>query len=266
MANTGGTRNSATGSGGSACKLGAVQCDCTENHQCDVGLTCASNLCVDMRTLVGSGQGGAGRREGITGGSSNGDLVTGGTSTGSTAGGSGPFNAGGAAGGSRSTGGASSTGGRSVGGATTGTGGTTGGSTATGGAATGGTASGGTGTGGQSCVPTASGGPTHPWSGADQSCPACHAATYVGGVVYASASGGSVVNGATMIITNGNGTTVSSATGSDGFYRLSGTISSPYIACVSQCPNTRCSVTTHTSTDCNASGCHGNSSLRVHLP
>jgi len=156
-------------------------------------------------------------------------------------------------------GGASTAGGRGGTAAGPGSGGVGGGST--GGIATGG--------GVVDCVPAAIGEPTHEAGNYDNlSCnkSGCHTA-YVGGWVYASARGYPWIGGATVTITNGDGTTLTAVSGEDGFFSFGDApvISSPYDVCVSKCPSTDCNLTPHVSVDCLSAGCHALPTQRIYV-
>ncbi len=130
-----------------------------------------------------------------------------------------------------------------------------------------------TGAGGTSstvaCTPESLGTTTHPVGNYDNlSCNKadCHVGE-VGGWVYASAKGYPWVRGATITITNTDGTVLTARSGEDGFFDFGAEpkISSPYKVCVSKCPNTDCNLTPHTSTDCLSSGCHALPTLRIYV-
>lgn len=119
------------------------------------------------------------------------------------------------------------------------------------------------------CTPEAMGTLLHPVGNYDNlSCNKadCHTG-YVGGWVYASAKGYPWVAGATVTITNQDGTTLTARSSETGFFDFgpSPKISSPYKVCVSKCPNTDCNLTAHTSTDCLSSGCHALPTLRIYV-
>ncbi len=154
---------------------------------------------------------------------------------------------------------------------TGGSGGTAAGPTSggVGGSATGGIAAGGAATGGSvvDCIPEAIGETTHEAGNYDNlSCNKsdCHTA-YVGGWVYASARGYPWIGGATVTITNGDGTKLTAVSGKDGFFSFGDgpVISSPYGVCVSKCPSTDCNLTTHVSLDCLSAGCHALPTQRI---
>lgn len=136
-----------TGTGGApspnasttSCPLGSEQCDCYGNGTCNPGLTCASQLCVNLAGLLGAAggsttndSGGATNAGGSSAEASGGYTVTGGASTtggtsnrggNGTTGGSAATGGGLAMGGSPATGGALATGGHPTAGGTAATGG-----------------------------------------------------------------------------------------------------------------------------------------------
>jgi hypothetical protein len=85
----------------------------------------------------------------------------------------------------------------------------------------------------------------------------------LGGTVYASASGGSGVSGATVTVTDKNGTKITMVTGSLGNFYSNAAVTFPATVEVSKCPDTATMTTTITQGGCNS--CHG-SSMRIHLP
>lgn len=88
---------------------------------------------------------------------------------------------------------------------------------------------------------------------------------YRGGWVYSSASGPPWLGGATVTIINSDGSIVTSVSGKDGFFFLQDPIAPSYIACVSQCPDANCSVTSHTNSDCQSVGCHGDPNQKIYV-
>jgi hypothetical protein len=133
------------------------------------------------------------------------------------------------------------------------------------------TSTGGSGTGGAPippCTPEAEGPRTHTAGNYDnQSCrkAGCHKLE-VGGWVYASRRGYPWVGGATITITNPDGSSLTIVSGEDGFFSFgqSANISSPYQVCASKCPSTDCNATLHTSVDCQAPGCHTSPIQRIY--
>jgi hypothetical protein len=75
------------------------------------------------------------------------------------------------------------------------------------------------------------------------------------------------VAGATVTITNTDGTELVAVSGEDGFFDFGPNprISSPYEVCVSKCPHTDCNLTPHTSTDCLSAACHATPGLRIYV-
>jgi hypothetical protein len=104
---------------------------------------------------------------------------------------------------------------------------------------------------------------------AGKACVSCHGpgqtapTITLGGTVYGTATGGSAVSGATVIIREANNTLLNLVTGSTGNFYTSATISYPITISVSKCPDTVTMTSTATSGDCN--GCH-TSSMRIHIP
>jgi hypothetical protein len=95
--------------------------------------------------------------------------------------------------------------------------------------------------------------------------PSCHD-NWSGGWVYATAVGVPWISGATITLTNSDGTTDTAVSGSTGFFYLENTFvgaTTRYTVCASKCPTTYCSTTTHTNRDCLASGCHSSPTQRV---
>ena len=133
-----------------------------------------------------------------------------------------------------------------------------------------GVSTGGSGTGGAAvpCVPEAFSETTHSAGNYDNlSCNRadCHVGE-VGGWVYSSARGYPWVAGATVTITNSDGTQLVAVSGEDGFFHL-GTdpiVSVPYDVCVSKCPSTDCNLTPHTSLDCLSANCHAIPGVRIY--
>lgn len=139
--------------------------------------------------------------------------------------------------------------------------------TARGGAAAGGVT--GKGSSSVACIPAAKSEITHSVGNYDNlSCNLsdCHQ-DRVGGWVYASTHGYPWIAGATVTITNKDGSKLTAVSGDDGFFDFGDTpkISSPYTVCVSKCPSTDCNVTTHLSTDCLSSGCHAKPDIRIYV-
>ena len=102
-----------------------------------------------------------------------------------------------------------------------------------------------------------------------QACVSCHGPggenprMTVGGTVYASATGGTAVSGATVTITGSNGTKLTLVTGRTGNFYSNSAISFPATVEVSKCPDTKLMAATIPSGNCN--DCH-DSSMRIHLP
>lgn len=89
----------------------------------------------------------------------------------------------------------------------------------------------------------------------------------IGGWVYASAKGYPWIAGATITITNTDGTILKAVSGDDGFFDFGDApkVTAQYKACVSKCPSTDCNLTAHTSTDCLSSGCHALPTERIYV-
>jgi hypothetical protein len=154
------------------------------------------------------------------------------------------------------------------------------GTPAGGGTTTGGTNTGGTGTGGTSSVDPATGGmgaiggacsapairaELHPGDYDYESCSVCHT-DWWGGWLYNNPTGDAWVAGATVTITNGDGSQVSAITEEEGFFFLEGTFGSNFTPCVSKCPYTLCAKEVHTSSDCQTAECHGGKDRLIYLP
>ena len=99
--------------------------------------------------------------------------------------------------------------------------------------------------------------------------PTCHGGSnnnvIGGGWVYASPNGPPWVSGATITISNIDGTMVKAYSGADGFFQVIGSVVPPYKVCVSECPGTNCSLLPHPNADCQTSNCHGISTRRVYV-
>jgi hypothetical protein len=95
----------------------------------------------------------------------------------------------------------------------------------------------------------------------------CHGEdNWSGGWVYASATNVPWIAGATVTITNSDGSTDTAVSGTTGFFYLEKTFTNTttkYVACVSKCPTTYCSTTLHTNRDCQTSGCHSLPTQRI---
>ena len=119
------------------------------------------------------------------------------------------------------------------------------------------------------CIPAATPGPSS--HNAGQECLACHANMSgnrrftVAGTVYASASGGTGVGGATVRLVPASGSPIDIVTGTNGNFFTTQTVSFPVTVLVSKCPDTAPMVQQVTQGGCNASGCHGQGN-RIHLP
>jgi hypothetical protein len=103
---------------------------------------------------------------------------------------------------------------------------------------------------------------------AGKACLSCHGSSQspaitLGGTVYSSATGGSAVSGATVIIREADNTVLNLVTGTTGNFYTTSTISFPITISVSKCPDTVAMPSTPTSGDCNS--CH-DSSMRIHIP
>ncbi|HMA97729.1 MAG TPA: hypothetical protein VKP30_33820 [Polyangiaceae bacterium] len=118
----------------------------------------------------------------------------------------------------------------------------------------------------RSCVPASQDGPPdHLSSGYEsQPCSDCHHDALRGGLVYNPA--GDTVAGATIEITPQDGSVLQAVTGSNGMFVVREPISAPYVACVSKCPDMRCSKSSdHPSTD-DCGTCHGVTTNKIQLP
>jgi hypothetical protein len=83
------------------------------------------------------------------------------------------------------------------------------------------------------------------------------------GTLYASATGGGAVSGATVTITDSNNKKVTIVTGSDGNFYTTTSIAFPATVQASKCPDTQTMSATLSKADCNS--CH-TSSMQIHLP
>lgn len=125
---------------------------------------------------------------------------------------------------------------------------------------------GGTTSTGTNCVPPASGGPrVHDSQYDGQTCAVCHDSSYVGGYVYDGVTSTTPVSMATVTLTPEDGSPIKVITGPGGMFQVPGDFNAPYKACVSKCPDTRCSSSaSHPNTD-DCATCH-NEKLRIHVP
>ncbi|MBN1610839.1 MAG: hypothetical protein JW940_29680 [Polyangiaceae bacterium] len=140
----------------------------------------------------------------------------------------------------------------------------------TGGASTGGTSSvdpatGGVGAIGGACSPPATRTELHPGDYDYESCSACHT-DWWGGWLYNNRAGDAWVAGATVTITNDDGSQLSAITEQEGFFFLEGTFGATFTPCVSKCPHTLCATEVHTSSDCQTPACHGGKDRLIYLP
>ncbi len=121
--------------------------------------------------------------------------------------------------------------------------------------------------GGQTCIPANPDGPAdHATSGYEsQPCSDCHKAALSGGIVY-NPSGAATVAQATVTITPTDGTRLTAVTGSSGLFVFRDSISAPYVACVSKCPDTRCAKSTDHPSVADCGTCHGVTTPKIHLP
>jgi hypothetical protein len=95
--------------------------------------------------------------------------------------------------------------------------------------------------------------------------PNCGSEMIGGGWVYASPNGPPWVAGATITISNIDGTTIKAYSGKDGFFQIKEKVKAPYKVCVSQCPGTDCSLLPHANALCQTSNCHGTSNQRIYV-
>jgi len=100
-----------------------------------------------------------------------------------------------------------------------------------------------------------------------ESCSKCHDSSWRGGWLYNNTAGDDWVAGATVTVTNGDGSKMTAITEAEGFFYLEGwTVGSTFIPCVSKCPYTLCATKAHTSGDCQTAGCHGDKNNLIYLP
>ncbi len=116
------------------------------------------------------------------------------------------------------------------------------------------------------CIPPATGGPIGMNDGQD--CTSCHNGSKafkitLGGTLYDS-SGTSVVAGATVRITDKNGTVKNLVTGSKGNFYTTDPITFPAKVMVSKCPDSATMPTEISAGGC--ASCHGVSTGKIHLP
>jgi hypothetical protein len=122
------------------------------------------------------------------------------------------------------------------------------------------------------CIPAATGPKKHPGNFDYESCNTggCHEG-YAGGWLYTDTKGDTFVAGATVTVTDHDGSKLSAVTASDGFFALIGDsgmlgkMAGPYSVCVSKCPDTICAPINHTNPDCQSAGCHGGTTRRIFL-
>jgi hypothetical protein len=175
-------------------------------------------------------------------------------------------------------GGLSEVGGASVGGAPSGVGGmnnTGGGLSEVGGASVGGAPPG---VGGMPCAEPVSGATDH-----DNGCYDTHGCDTIrchgenkgfsGGWLYNNLAGDYWIADATVTVTDNDGRVVTTTSATDGFFSLIGydnqlgTITVPYVPCVSKCPGVACGTKAiHTTLDCQTADCHGAANRRVYVP
>jgi hypothetical protein len=93
----------------------------------------------------------------------------------------------------------------------------------------------------------------------------CHEDMLGGGWVYATPNGPPWVAGATITISNIDGTTVKAYSGEDGFFQIKSKVTPPFKVCVSKCPDTNCSLLPHPNGLCQTSNCHGTSNQRIYV-
>jgi len=93
----------------------------------------------------------------------------------------------------------------------------------------------------------------------------CHEDMLGGGWVYGTRNGPPAIAGATITISNIDGTTVKAYSGKDGFFQIKSEIKPPYKVCVSECPGTSCSLLPHPNGQCQTSTCHGTNSQRIYV-
>lgn len=88
---------------------------------------------------------------------------------------------------------------------------------------------------------------------------------YFGGWVYVSPTRLPWVSGATVTVTNSDGSTAKALSGEDGFFYFQESIKPPYEVCVTKCSRTDCNITEHTDADCMTSGCHSEPKIKVYV-
>lgn len=118
------------------------------------------------------------------------------------------------------------------------------------------------------CTPTFPGARPHEAGNYDnRSCNSagCHITMIGGGWVYTNPNGVPWLDGATVTISNADGSTVTARSAADGFFQITSPVVPPYKVCVSECPSTNCSLLPHPNSDCQTSRCHGERGQRIYV-
>jgi hypothetical protein len=124
------------------------------------------------------------------------------------------------------------------------------------------------GDGGLPCTPEDPGARPHEAGNYDtRSCnsPDCHSDMIGGGWLFANPSGLPWVGGATITISNIDGSIVKARSAEDGFFQITDPVKPPFKACVSLCPGANCSLIAHPNSDCQTSTCHGKTGQRIYV-
>jgi len=87
----------------------------------------------------------------------------------------------------------------------------------------------------------------------------------VAGTLYDRARSGVPVAGGTVVVIDGDGKRVELATAQNGNFWTSEPLATPFLLKASQCPHDNPMISLSQDGDCNRSGCHGTTDLRVGL-
>jgi hypothetical protein len=87
----------------------------------------------------------------------------------------------------------------------------------------------------------------------------------VAGTLYDQSRGGLPVGGATVVVVDGNGRRIELPTAANGNFWTSEPLATPFLLKATQCPADNPMVSLSQDGDCNRSGCHGTTDIRVAL-